>query len=246
MDGVNICCWWFIAQKNNRTCATDEVFYCFLLTKMSECRQRLYTDVESEPYAKDCSAKTRLFHGLPGFDELSEEEDDGGLVVDLDSSSGYSGTPLKTFLGSHRTSGSAKLWDSGLGSPTPGSVTRRTLNLSPKFKLSPIPFTLESDDEAVGVTPLDHSPPPSPIPVTPPHKKFRSLRLYDTPHTPKSLLQRATRRISRGNRTRLSSGTHDKDITKLMLSTDRPQTNINPFTTAEKHGTKRNRSVLDV
>ena len=228
---------------------------------MSVCRHRLYFDVETELETTDSSRNTTLFDIVPNLDThpLSDSDDDCGLVADMDSSSGFSGTPFKSFSRTPRISNSSKLYDSGLGSPTPGPGARSKSNIlmSPtKANLSPIPFphfaydTLCSDDEGL-MTPLDlGSSPAQPqvIPMTPPHKKFRSLRLYDTPHTPKSLLERASRRVSRVSRHQQPPPTPvlsepDKDQSRLSLGTCRPQTNINPFT--EKHGTKRDRCAMD-
>ncbi|XP_072278427.1 wee1-like protein kinase [Pyxicephalus adspersus] len=74
----------------------------------------------------------------------------------------------------------------------------------------------------------------SPIPDcpgTPPHKTFRKLRLFDTPHTPKSLLSRARGIASTGLRNRGVSLFQDGeklDRNESMYST--PHVNINPFT----------------
>lgn len=52
--------------------------------------------------------------------------------------------------------------------------------------------------------------------MSPPHRKLRALRLFDTPHTPKSLLEQARRRRPTGEKPR--------------IAVDRPQANVNPFT----------------
>lgn len=66
------------------------------------------------------------------------------------------------------------------------------------------------------------------ISPSPPHRKLRALRLFDTPHTPKSLLRRASTKL-RGD----------------CKSGDRPQANVNPFTpeanTPPHPGSKRSR-----
>ncbi|KAM6173033.1 wee1-like protein kinase isoform 2-T2 [Erethizon dorsatum] len=68
-------------------------------------------------------------------------------------------------------------------------------------------------------------------PGTPPHKTFRKLRLFDTPHTPKSLLSKARGIDSSSVKLRGSlfmdtekSGKREYDIRQT------PQVNINPFT----------------
>uniref|UniRef100_A0A4W4F840 Wee1-like protein kinase n=1 Tax=Electrophorus electricus TaxID=8005 RepID=A0A4W4F840_ELEEL len=68
-------------------------------------------------------------------------------------------------------------------------------------------------------------------PDTPPHKTFRKLRLFDTPHTPKSLLSRARTSGSTNRRVALFKNVDCKR--KAGLEGRRPQTplvNINPFT----------------
>uniref|UniRef100_A0A667GLK4 Wee1-like protein kinase n=1 Tax=Lynx canadensis TaxID=61383 RepID=A0A667GLK4_LYNCA len=75
------------------------------------------------------------------------------------------------------------------------------------------------------------SPPPD-HPGTPPHKTFRKLRLFDTPHTPKSLLSKA--RGIDSSSVKLRGGSLFMDTEKSgkrefdMRQT--PQVNINPFT----------------
>ncbi|XP_072015834.1 wee1-like protein kinase 1-A isoform X2 [Amphiura filiformis] len=88
---------------------------------------------------------------------------------------------------------------------------------------------------------------PSPVPPgTPPHKRLRNLRLFDTPHTPKSLLQ--VQRSSVQKKTRCTPGklTFEGDdgagtenfikrpVSRLGLSANRKRNNnvanVNPFT----------------
>lgn len=75
----------------------------------------------------------------------------------------------------------------------------------------------------------------SPIPDcpdTPPHKTFRKLRLFDTPHTPKSLLSRARTSAGSSNR-RVALFKTDQSSKALTDSSRRQQTplvNFNPFT----------------
>lgn len=75
----------------------------------------------------------------------------------------------------------------------------------------------------------------SPIPDcpdTPPHKTFRKLRLFDTPHTPKSLLSRARTSAGSSNR-RVALFKTDQSGKALADSGRRQQTplvNFNPFT----------------
>ncbi|XP_007656516.2 wee1-like protein kinase [Ornithorhynchus anatinus] len=81
--------------------------------------------------------------------------------------------------------------------------------------------------------PPDASASPVPdYPGTPPHKTFRKLRLFDTPHTPKSLLSKARGLDSssvklRGGSLFMSSGRSEKQGFDMRQT---PQVNINPFT----------------
>lgn len=192
--------------------------------------------------------KSRLSFALKGgkvspdsaiIQTLNFQDDDDGEMdawnTSMESGSGSPTTP-RTSFSSNRSS---DLWDSGLGSPTPTSVrmTRsRSKSKSPRdLAVSPIPFNFTDSDD-------DHVPP---LPVfTPPHKKFGSLRLHDTPQTPKSLLQRSQRRII--TRPRFSRG--------RLKDSDRPETNINPFTPCNNsvasrlqnsQGTKRTRQSME-
>ncbi|KAM4721934.1 LOW QUALITY PROTEIN: wee1-like protein kinase [Rhinophrynus dorsalis] len=74
----------------------------------------------------------------------------------------------------------------------------------------------------------------SPIPDcpgTPPHKTFRKLRLFDTPHTPKSLLSKARGMVSSSLRFRGGSLFRDAETSERPESVyTAPQVNINPFT----------------
>ena len=137
-------------------------------------------------------------------------------------------------------------WDPELTSPALHHLSSSPQNKVeiPRKHLSPICLNFEESDEDVTL-PINHfhvtkrSPRPS---LTPPHKKLRSLRLYDTPHTPKSLLQKSQRRVSRLNKSRISfnnsfadcnksdTSIHNSSGTRLMLDPTGPQTNVNPFT----------------
>ncbi|XP_056907629.1 wee1-like protein kinase [Takifugu flavidus] len=130
-----------------------------------------------------------------------------------------------------------ELWDEeSLGSPAHlqsprSSVSFSNCSPSPRkasrlYRGSPErPYT---QDEGEGSS----SPVPD-CPDTPPHKTFRKLRLFDTPHTPKSLLSRA--RGSTGSSSRRvalfknveASGKSTKDGSRRQQT---PQVNFNPFT----------------
>ncbi|XP_074740973.1 wee1-like protein kinase isoform X2 [Strix uralensis] len=77
--------------------------------------------------------------------------------------------------------------------------------------------------------------PSSPLPDypgTPPHKTFRKLRLFDTPHTPKSLLSKAQGIGS--SSVKLRGGSLFMNVGKLEKQEEdirqTPHVNINPFT----------------
>ena len=188
--------------------------YCELASKqlaMSLCHSRMFFETKSDRRSQD-SGIIQALHFLQDSDGLEDGD------IGLDNLSSITSASLDTPV-SHNASD--RFCDSGLGSPTP-KTGRRTSRRSPKsrlLELSPIPFSCgidsEEDDETGNI-------PPSPY--TPPHKKFRALRLYDTPHTPKSLLQKAQRRISRANRNK------NRGRGRLLFDPEGPQTNINPFT----------------
>ncbi|KAM6973551.1 wee1-like protein kinase [Aplochiton taeniatus] len=125
----------------------------------------------------------------------------------------------------------AELWDEeGFDSPShlqsPGNVSAIFMNCSPSpRKGSRLYCTSPGDGEGTS------SPIPD-FPETPPHKTFRKLRLFDTPHTPKSLLSKA--RVS-------SSGSSNRRVAlfKNLESSEKPcvdvrnrtpLVNFNPFT----------------
>ena len=91
-------------------------------------------------------------------------------------------------------------------------------------------------------------------PISPPSKTFHALRLYDTPHTPKSLLEKSMRSRSSMRRPTRSKGSEKKSL----LDPEGPQANVNPFTESPRmnssidatksrsnsKGVKRSRLVL--
>ena len=129
---------------------------------------------------------------------------------------------------------------SPISSPPGSPKTTRRLTRRRK-RYSPIPFGLEEVEEEQGPQQVPGSEviSPSDGDLSPPHRKMRALRLFDTPHTPKSLLEKARRR-------RPTSGD------KPRIAVDRPQTNVNPFTPSPVDPNdsgiycgKRSRSVLE-
>ncbi|KAM9808397.1 wee1-like protein kinase [Neosynchiropus ocellatus] len=128
-----------------------------------------------------------------------------------------------------------ELWDEeSFGSPThlrsPSAALFSNCSNSPKksprfFCGSPEPSFTQMDGEG------SSSPIPE-CPDTPPHKTFRKLRLFDTPHTPKSLLSRARASGSSNRRTGLfkNSDTRASSITDSSRRQQTPLVNFNPFT----------------
>ena len=172
---------------------------------MSMCRSRLAFTMKRESRSPD----TGIIQTL-NFQDSDGEGDMDTWNMSMESGNNSPSTPRRA-SGSNRSS---DCWDSGIGSPTPNSARlTRSRCKSPRGALSPIPFNFtDSDEDQV---------PPLPVTLfTPPHKKFGSLRLHDTPQTPKSLLQRSQRRII--TRPRYTKG--------KPKESDRPEANINPFT----------------
>ncbi|XP_029658081.1 wee1-like protein kinase 2 [Octopus sinensis] len=90
-------------------------------------------------------------------------------------------------------------------------------------------------------TPATQSPPEMLSCLSPPHRKFRALRLFDTPHTPQTLLLNVRKKDKyAGDRTKV------KCLRKKKI--ERLEANINPFTTSitcRASGEKRTRSQSD-
>ncbi|KAJ7998157.1 hypothetical protein DPEC_G00219680 [Dallia pectoralis] len=141
-------------------------------------------------------------------------------------------SPLTTRTG---VDADVELWDEeGFGSPShlvsTGNVIFMRDSPSPRksFRLSGSPDRshIQADGE------VSSSPIPD-CPDTPPHKTFRKLRLFDTPHTPKSLLNKARTAGSSSSSRRValfgnvdSTGKTGQDVRRNQT----PLVNINPFT----------------
>lgn len=241
--------------------------------------------------------KTLHFAASDDEEEDRDEEDCAGLALRRKSKPpplrpfqgfGHSGglTPATTTTGDHTPLGhldtSATLWDSGLGSPTPASSPKTGRKLLPRgssrvgaagaqgLTMSPIPFGYDTDDDDDDPAAVGDANARAPTPDTPPHRRMRSLRLYDTPHTPKSLFQKSQRRFCRASRsggcrtpgsgggpdtpqqvTSSSDGVRERPA-KHGLDPLGPQANVNPFTAispfllkTSSAGMKRGRHDLD-
>ncbi|CAG5957571.1 wee1-like protein kinase [Menidia menidia] len=130
-----------------------------------------------------------------------------------------------------------ELWDEeSMGSPShlrsPSSVIFANCSPSPRkgsrlYGGSPERSYIQDDAEG------SSSPIPD-CPDTPPHKTFRKLRLFDTPHTPKSLLSRA-RGSGPGSSSRRVAlfknvASPGKSLTDSSRRQQAPLVNFNPFT----------------
>lgn len=190
-------------------------------TKMSLCRSRLFS----------ASDLLRNFEEIPALN-LNEEEIDSPVDSSFHDASMESISPSPRGLQGITDRGSPICWNPDFASPTPApspmQSNRVTRSRRRSPKTSPIPLNFDADDEDTDRVPPLHGPSSKKSPGnTPPHKKLKALRLFDTPHTPKSLLQKAQRRTVRSNRTKLFNVFGDK---KHRAVPERPLANVNPFT----------------
>ncbi|XP_076840515.1 wee1-like protein kinase [Brachyhypopomus gauderio] len=123
-------------------------------------------------------------------------------------------------------------WDEeGFGSPSHLKPQKNCAKSSPSPRKSPRAYD-SSPERTDAREDVEGSSSPAPdCPDTPPHKTFRKLRLFDTPHTPKSLLSRARTSASTSRRVALFKNVDSRR--KAGLEGGRNQTplvNINPFT----------------
>nr|XP_006642673.2 PREDICTED: wee1-like protein kinase [Lepisosteus oculatus] len=126
-------------------------------------------------------------------------------------------------------------WDEeGLGSPSPVKSPGSFLMESPSPRKSSSACRGSSPGGAYGREEREGSSSPVPdCPDTPPHKTFRKLRLFDTPHTPKSLLSKASALGSASVRRRGALFRTAEPPSKGASggkSQQPPHININPFT----------------
>ncbi|XP_068579909.1 wee1-like protein kinase [Cebidichthys violaceus] len=136
-----------------------------------------------------------------------------------------------------------ELWDEeSFGSPShllrsPGSVVFANCSPSPRKALSSRLYGAAGSSPERSFVQDDGDGSSSPIPDcpdTPPHKTFRKLRLFDTPHTPKSLLSRARASGSGSSSRRVALFKNVDPSGKSLSDTSRrqqtPLVNFNPFT----------------
>ncbi|KAJ8396728.1 hypothetical protein AAFF_G00015660 [Aldrovandia affinis] len=143
---------------------------------------------------------------------------------------------------------SGEFWDEeGFLTPSPVKPSRVFLRGSPSPRKSPRApeGTYRRGDREGSSSPIPD------CPDTPPHKTFRKLRLFDTPHTPKSLLSRARTAADGSTSRRVALFKSVDSMGKPIPDSKRNQTplvNFNPFTpdslliqsaTLQKHNRKR-------
>ncbi|KAG9331808.1 hypothetical protein JZ751_016962 [Albula glossodonta] len=150
---------------------------------------------------------------------------------------------------------SADFWDEeGFLTPSPLKPPRIFSKGSPSPRKSPrtVSRNIASPERAYRREDREGSSSPIPdCPDTPPHKTFRKLRLFDTPHTPKSLLSKARTAVGGSTSRRVALFKNVNSAGKPNTDGRRNQTplvNINPFTpdsfliqsaTLQKNGRKR-------
>ena len=211
---------------------------------MSLCRSRLFFEPDEEQRSENVGIVQTL-----NFDDSDNEIDSSCNDVSMGSAG--------SLMSPRQSDTSDDFWGNGMISPTPVSSPQASHRRPIRQGSTPLPLPFHNYREAIMEEDGDSDPVPHPVSSdSPPYKRVRALRLYDTPHTPKSLLQKAHRRL---NRSRLFGGS-GKDITsalgtgtekkKLNNLHHRPLANVNPFTpnnNTQSHssGTKRTRSAID-
>lgn len=146
---------------------------------------------------------------------LNFHDSDGEFSPDGGSSPFHSPSSIETF------DEQSDYLEVDISTPYLNSTSRSARSFISSRKLSPIPFGLDEendgdvdDDEQRVPAPGKHVISPDSCPLSSPSRKLRALRLFDTPHTPKSLLQIARRRR----------------LTDEKKNGDKVEANINPFT----------------
>jgi len=140
---------------------------------------------------------------------------------------------------------SSEFLELDLPTPSPGSSPRSSRTIRRSRAISPIPLDEGNegdvdDDEQRVPAPGTAILSPNTCAISPPHRRLRALRLFDTPHTPKSLLQRARRR-------RLT----DERRKRTPPSSEKVEANFNPFTPNNNRphlmntNMKRNRTQME-
>ncbi|XP_045196736.1 wee1-like protein kinase 1-B [Mercenaria mercenaria] len=148
---------------------------------------------------------------------LNFQDSDDGSGHDEDSISGSSPlwSPERKHL-SNRHDESPEFLELDIPECAMISSPKSTRRFTRRRRFSPSHFGLEEVEEEAQQVPGSEVLSPCDGDMSPPHRKLRALRLFDTPHTPKSLLEKARRRRPTGDKPR--------------IAVDRPQANVNPFT----------------
>ncbi|XP_028649569.2 wee1-like protein kinase [Erpetoichthys calabaricus] len=124
-------------------------------------------------------------------------------------------------------------WEEGLGPPSPLTSLEDFMRGSPSPRKCHRAYNRFSPERDYKLKGQQGSSSPIPdCPDTPPHKTFRKLRLFDTPHTPKSLLSKARSPDLESVRRRgILRSLESSDKTSHQCKKSRaPHVNINPFT----------------
>lgn len=169
-----------------------------------------------------------------------QDSDDGSGHEDSISASSPIWSPERKYLSNRHDDQSPEFLELDLPECAMISSPKSSRRFTRRRRFSPTTFVLnEVDDEDAQQVPGSDILDPCDVDLSPPHRKLRALRLFDTPHTPKSLLENARRRRHTGDKPR--------------IAIDRPQANVNPFTPSPHTDQndsgycsgKRNRSHLE-
>ncbi|XP_048828178.1 wee1-like protein kinase 1-A [Brienomyrus brachyistius] len=178
--------------------------------KMGDVRQKLHfapSDGEDEP--DEGNSSTGAESGFTEMDSPPQARRLGTKTTD----GGEASSPLNR--------DDTEFWDEelGFGSPSPKKPGQTYGSSSPER-------LYRREDREGSSSPIPD------CPDTPPHKTFRKLRLFDTPHTPKSLLSKASS-AGAGSFSRRVALFRSVESAGKLLSCKRnqaPLVNINPFT----------------
>ncbi|RXM36376.1 Switch-associated protein 70 [Acipenser ruthenus] len=205
------------------------------------CRRHSGTSPKMRPLRQKLQ-----FSPSDGEDEPAEED---GNSTGADSAFQELDSPVQSrqISGKERseqTGGSPEIRDEdrdfweeeGFGSPSPLKSPSDFMRGSPSPRKCNRAYNSFSPESSYHREEREGSSSPIPdCPDTPPHKTFRKLRLFDTPHTPKSLLSKARASSGPGSvrlrgvalfKNRESSGKTSSDCKRNTT----PHVNINPFT----------------
>lgn len=103
-------------------------------------------------------------------------------------------------------------------------------------------FELSSDNVPFTSPPNHHGPrrldfrdnyntPGRKVPMSPPYKRVRALKLFDSPLTPKTILEKSSACATPAPRTRLfASNDKPRAVASAYAKPEKPAANVNPFT----------------